>query len=103
MQRRRFLAGATAAIWLPCRAAADAGGKVYARDIDFLLAEFEKQAGHFFEAKKIDWPAVTRDFREAVKGVASDTGKPHAAGGLPNAAHAGIHEKKFYLCLARGR
>ena len=100
MERRRFLLCGAAAAWLPCRAAADAGGKVYARDIDFLLAEFEKQAGHFFEAKKIDWPAVTRDFREAVKGVASDTSYLKLCQRLTaklKDGHAGIIQSKITL------
>ncbi len=72
MQRRHFLTLGTSAVLLPGKVSADAGRDVYVRDIDFLLAEFEKQAGHFFAVKKIDWPTVTREFREAVKGVASD-------------------------------
>ena len=72
MQRRRFLTLGALAALLPGKASADAGGKAYAEDIDFLLAEFEKQAGHFFALKKIDWAAVTEEFREEVKRVASD-------------------------------
>ena len=100
MERRRFLLCGAAAAWLTGRAAADAGGEVYARDIDFLLAEFEKQAGHFFEAKKIDWPAVIRDFREAVKGVASDTSHLKLCQRLTaklKDGHAGITQSKITL------
>jgi carboxyl-terminal processing protease len=44
----------------------------YAEDIDFLLAEFEKKAGHFFAAKKIDWKKVSEQFRTEAKDVADD-------------------------------
>lgn len=74
MQRRHFLALGAGAALLPQRVSADAGAQVYASDLDFLLAEFEKQAGHFFALKKIDWSAVTKAFREEVKGVATDAG-----------------------------
>lgn len=104
MQRRRFLtsaAAASAAALLPAtRARADAGGAAYAADIDFLLAEFEKQAGHFFELKKIDWPAVTREFREAVKGVASDASHWKLCQKLTarlKDGHAGIIQSKITL------
>ncbi len=100
MQRRRFLTlGASAALF-PDNASADAGGKAYAEDIDFLLAEFEKQAGHFFTLKKIDWPAVTGEFREAVKGVASDVSHLKLCQRLTarlKDGHAGIVQSKITL------
>lgn len=100
MQRRRFLTlGASAAV-LSGKAAADAGGPAYAEDIDFLLAEFEKQAGHFFGLKKIEWAAVTREFREEVKGVASDGSHLKLCQRLTarlKDGHAGIVQSKITL------
>jgi carboxyl-terminal processing protease len=73
MKRRTFLTLTGAgALTLPGRASAQAGDAVYAGDIAFLLTEFEKQAGHFFPVKKIDWPSVSREFQEAVKSVKTD-------------------------------
>ncbi|MDB6071057.1 MAG: hypothetical protein JWL81_2228 [Verrucomicrobiales bacterium] len=104
MQRRRFLtasAATAAATILPiARTRADAGAAAYAADIDFLLAEFEKQAGHFFELKKIDWPAVTKEFRESVKGVASDVSHLKLCQQLTarlKDGHAGIIQSKITL------
>ncbi len=100
MQRRHFLTWGIPAALLPGLASADAGGDVYAKDIDFLLAEFEKQAGRFFAVKKIDWPAVTREFREAVRGVASDGSYLKLCQRLTarlKDGHAGIVQSKIAL------
>jgi len=45
---------------------------VYAKDVDFLLDELEKKAGHFFKQKGIDWAAVGKQFRAEVKTVTTD-------------------------------
>ncbi len=45
---------------------------VYARDVDFLLTELQKQAGHFFAAKGVDWEAVSMQFRSEVQAIKSD-------------------------------
>jgi len=45
---------------------------VWTADVDFLLAELPRRAGHFFAAKKVDWPAVEAEFRAAAKAVKSD-------------------------------
>lgn len=47
-------------------------GDIYERDVDFMLAELPKKAGHFFEAKHIDWKKVSVEFKAAVKKVESD-------------------------------
>lgn len=44
----------------------------YAKDVEYLLAELPKQAGRFFDLKKIDWPKVSEQFRAEVKNVKSD-------------------------------
>ena len=76
MQRRRFLAlgTGTAAALLQPSASAGAGPETYVKDVDFLLAGLEQRAGHFFALKKIDWSAVTKQFRAEVKSVVNDTG-----------------------------
>jgi carboxyl-terminal processing protease len=48
------------------------GTAVYEKDVTFLLSELEQQAGHFFELKQIDWKAVEKEFRTAVKKLRSD-------------------------------
>jgi hypothetical protein len=72
--RRRFLAAlvvafAAAAAW-PEEASHPAA--VYAKDVEFLLDECEKKAGHFFKLKGIDWAAVGKQFRAEVKSVKTD-------------------------------
>jgi C-terminal processing protease CtpA/Prc len=44
----------------------------YVGDVDFLLTELEKKAGHFFPVKNVDWPAVAQQFRTEVEAVKSD-------------------------------
>ncbi|HUF62423.1 MAG TPA: hypothetical protein VMN36_10145 [Verrucomicrobiales bacterium] len=72
-RRPRFpLAGITAlaAGILPLHAQSEAD--LYARDVEFLLAELPKKAGRFFQTKGIDWKEVSAEFRSAVKEVKSD-------------------------------
>ena len=45
----------------------------YVGDVEFLLAELPKKAGHFFADKGIDWAAVERQFRAEAAEVASDS------------------------------
>jgi len=45
---------------------------VYAKDVEFLLDNLEKKAGHFFKLKGIDWAAVSKQFRAEVKTVKND-------------------------------
>jgi C-terminal processing protease CtpA/Prc len=49
--------------------------ELYAKDVEFLLTELPREAGHFFEVKKIDWGAVSEQFRTEVKSV--QTGEEH--------------------------
>ncbi len=75
--RRRFLTAAASAVLAACAAGAawpkgDDRSAVYAKDVDFLLDNLEKKAGHFFKLKGIDWTAVGKQFRADVKGVKSD-------------------------------
>ncbi|MGH9361188.1 MAG: S41 family peptidase [Thermoanaerobaculia bacterium] len=65
------LLGASAASF---RALAAAGPKQadYPRDVEFLLAELEKKAGHFFPGKGVDWKKVAAEFRIEVKQVKTD-------------------------------
>jgi carboxyl-terminal processing protease len=51
---------------------ADAKGKEYAKDVEFLLDTLEKKAGHWFELKGIDWKKVSKQFRAEAKKVKTD-------------------------------
>lgn len=101
MLRRHFFALGTSAALLPGRAGAETGSnKAYAEDIDFLLAGFEKQAGHFFALKQIDWAAVTKEFRDAVRAVDSDVAHLKLCQRLTarlKDGHAGIVQSKITL------
>jgi C-terminal processing protease CtpA/Prc len=44
----------------------------YVTDVHFALTELEKNCGRFFELKKIDWPAVSKQFIEESKKVKTD-------------------------------
>jgi hypothetical protein len=46
--------------------------EVYRKDVAFFLDEFEKQAGHFFEQKGIDWGDVRKWADEELVKVKSD-------------------------------
>jgi len=73
MKRRWFLHLLFALLGLrPALAQDTPKTEVYAKDVDFLLTELPKKAGHFFEQKKIQWDAVSAEFREAVKQVHTD-------------------------------
>ncbi len=45
--------------------------KLYVHDIAFALEALEKECGHFFKLKKIDWKKVSREFLRASRGVKS--------------------------------
>lgn len=47
-------------------------GAIYQKDVDFLLSELPKQASRFFQIKKIDWAAVTKQFRDEAQKLNSD-------------------------------
>ena len=59
---------------LPGLAAAEPASDVYAKDVEFLLVELEKKAGHFFKLKGVDWTVVSKQFREEVGSVTNDAG-----------------------------
>ena len=46
--------------------------EIYTKDVEFLLAELPKRAGHLISLKKIDWEKVAAEFRESVKAVKTD-------------------------------
>lgn len=52
--------------------AAKGDKEVYTKDVDFMLQELPKKAGHFFKTKEIDWKEVTTEFQAAAKKVKSD-------------------------------
>lgn len=56
----------------PCLDAAEDKQAVYEKDVEFLLTELEKRAGHFFDVKGVDWPAVGEQFRREVTTVEND-------------------------------
>src|SRR6187549_3924618 len=71
--RRHFLT-LTAACAFPApllRAATDEE-QAWQKDVQFLLDELPKKAGHFFETKKIDWKKVAAEFTEAAQKTRSD-------------------------------
>ncbi len=77
LSRRRWLAAAGLALahaaTVHAAAAGDAKKRTaYADDIEFMLAELGKQAGRFFAVKRIDWAAVTKQFRAEAKKVKTD-------------------------------
>ncbi len=45
---------------------------LYEEDVRFALEAIEKECGHFFELKKIDWEAVGKEFLEEAKSVETD-------------------------------
>src|SRR5688572_21491200 len=56
---------------LSCSAPAVAND-AYVADVRFALTELEKRCGRFFDVKKIEWPAVSKQFLEEAKGVKTD-------------------------------
>jgi carboxyl-terminal processing protease len=62
-----------AALTLPLFAAGALADDVdYVADVEFALAEIEKQSGHFFKLKDIDWKKVSREFKKDAKKVKTD-------------------------------
>lgn len=53
-------------------AADKADPKRYQKDVEYLLDEIEKRAGHFFKAKGVDWGAVRKEFTREVRKVKDD-------------------------------
>ena len=49
-----------------------AKASLYEKDVEFLLVELEKQAGHFFAIKGIDWRVVEKEFRADAKKTRTD-------------------------------
>jgi C-terminal processing protease CtpA/Prc len=45
---------------------------VYEQDVRFAVDELPKYCGQFFELKKIDWPAISKQFLEEAKAVKTD-------------------------------
>jgi hypothetical protein len=71
--RRRLLAGVVVALAAGAALPGDEDrSAVYAKDVEFLLENLEKKAGHFFKVKGVDWAAVGKQFRAEVKTVRSD-------------------------------
>ena len=54
-------------------ATAGPGADKYAKDVDFLLSECGKKAASLLQRKGVDWDAVEKEFRAAVKGVKNDS------------------------------
>ena len=44
----------------------------YVADVEFALEELEKQCGHFFKTKDIDWKKVSKQFKKEAKSVKTD-------------------------------
>jgi C-terminal processing protease CtpA/Prc len=49
-----------------------ASAEKYAKDVEFLLSECGKKAASLLQRKGVDWDAVEKEFRAAVKAVKSD-------------------------------
>jgi len=56
----------------PDSATAETNAVNYRADMDFLLQELPRRAGHFFPAKQIDWQTVSNQFRVEAIGVSND-------------------------------
>jgi carboxyl-terminal processing protease len=56
------------------RGAATTQPDVYAKDVEFLLAELGAKAVRLLHLKGVDWPAVSNQFRAEVKAVTNDAG-----------------------------
>ncbi len=67
-----FAAILAAIAFAPCLYAAQDKRAVYEKDVEFLLTELEKRAGHFFSVKGVNWRAVGQQFRQEVTAVESD-------------------------------
>lgn len=72
---RRATIGAALLVALaaaPLTRGAEREPATYAQDVEFLLAELPRRAGHFFAAKGVDWDRVASEFRAAVRNVTND-------------------------------
>jgi carboxyl-terminal processing protease len=67
---RVFLAFCCA--WLFLFATPARAQSLYEKDVGFALDELEKQCGHFFETKGIDWKSVRKEFGVSAKSVKTD-------------------------------
>ncbi len=99
--RRRFLLTATAPLLLPrLGSAQDQPAAVYEKDVDFLLKELPKKAGHFFALKKIDWDKVTEQFTKEAKAVKDDVAHVKLCNRLVarlRDGHAGLRDLKVKM------
>lgn len=78
-------------------ARAESGATKYQQDVDFLLVELEKKAGRFFDTKKINWKAVSAEFRSAAAAVKTDADHLALCGRLVarlRDGHAGLVDRK---------
>ena len=64
-----LLFGMMTALGLACDSRAD---EIHEKDFEFALEEIEKNCGHFFKQKKIDWRAVSKEFTAKAKEVSGD-------------------------------
>jgi carboxyl-terminal processing protease len=72
----------------------------YSKDVEFLLAELEKKAGHFFATKHIDWKAVSGQFQKEAKEVKDDAAHVKMCNRLLarlKDGHAGLQDLKVKL------
>lgn len=71
---RRVARGLACALLLavPGVAWAREGNERYVGDVEFLLTNLPKKAGHFFAAKGVDWKRVSAQFRDEVLKVTTD-------------------------------
>jgi len=63
----------TLCVLLPwCGRGAEVSREGYTNDVEFLLRELPRQAGHFFPTKGIDWLAVSNQFHAEAVAVSND-------------------------------
>ena len=65
-----LLVGVAAA---PAASAKEGASEKYGKDVEFLLSECGKKAASLLQRKGVDWDAVEKEFRAAVKGVKNDS------------------------------
>jgi carboxyl-terminal processing protease len=98
MHRRRalgLLLGSSAGVALGARGT---GTEECGKDVEFLLAELQRQAGHFFAVKGIDWAAVGEQFRREAKEVKDELAHVKLCNRLVarlRDAHAGLMDLKL--------
>ena len=61
-----------AALVLSLVLAAPSQSKVYRKDVETALKELEKECGHFFKTKGIEWGKVRREMLKAVRKIRND-------------------------------